>query len=280
MKMIGRFVGISLVLVSALLAEQENSNLEAAKKKAAYLGVHVTAVTPVLTTQLGLEEGVGLVVDFVDEGSPAAEAGLKKFDILLKLEDQILIGNRQFSTLIRNRDVGSQVAIAYLRSGEKTSAVVELGERAESPIETMNWVGHGDFEMPGQRVFKFHGLDHLSRVDPEAMAEWSERLGKNVETVIENVYKSSGHPGLEKMPRVYLKRGGKMMRFSDGEVSYSYSRGDGEPILQILDSKGVNLFKGSVHSEEDLKTIPVEFRDRARMMLMIEKRLEDKQAEL
>ena len=56
-----------------------------------YLGVDTSQVPTVVSDQLGLAKGFGLVVDYVEPNSPAATAGVQQNDILKMLNDQILI---------------------------------------------------------------------------------------------------------------------------------------------------------------------------------------------
>src|SRR5262245_32192836 len=54
-----------------------------------YLGVDTSQVPTVVSDQLGLAKGFGLVVDYVEPNSPAATAGVQQNDILKMLNDQI-----------------------------------------------------------------------------------------------------------------------------------------------------------------------------------------------
>src|ERR1044071_1941754 len=50
-----------------------------------YLGVDTSQVPTVVSDQLGLAKGFGLVVDYVEPNSPAATAGVQQNDILKML---------------------------------------------------------------------------------------------------------------------------------------------------------------------------------------------------
>src|SRR5687767_13080737 len=69
--------------------------------KAAFLGVGVEKPSETLRAQLGLQEGVGLVVNLVEENSPAKGAGIRQHDVLHKLDDQLLVNEEQLVTLVR-----------------------------------------------------------------------------------------------------------------------------------------------------------------------------------
>ena len=92
----------------------------------AWVGICVSAAPPELQTQLKLADGVGLVVQFVMPKSPAASAGLKPFDLLLKLDDQWLINPEQFSVLVRMHRSGDRVKLTFLREGSEQTADVKL----------------------------------------------------------------------------------------------------------------------------------------------------------
>src|SRR4029078_9236813 len=56
-----------------------------------YLGVDTSQVPTVVSDQLGLAKGFGLVVDYVEPNSPAATAGAQHNDILTMHKDQTMI---------------------------------------------------------------------------------------------------------------------------------------------------------------------------------------------
>ena len=60
-------------------------------EKAAFLGVATSPVNPALRAQLNLEKGMGLMVDEVEKGSPAEAAGIKQFDVIQLLGDQMIV---------------------------------------------------------------------------------------------------------------------------------------------------------------------------------------------
>jgi hypothetical protein len=81
------------------------------------LGVHVDRVGRALQKQLKLPEGVGLLVDHVVTGSGAATAGLRRYDVLHKFDDQLLINSDQLAVLVRIRQPGDKVTLTVIREG-------------------------------------------------------------------------------------------------------------------------------------------------------------------
>lgn len=94
-----------------------------------YLGVVTSPVAPVLAAQLGLAEGFGLVVDEVLPESPAARAGVQRFDVLKLLNDQQLVDPNQLATLVRSMGKDADVSLTVLRKGGEQKLSVKVGER-------------------------------------------------------------------------------------------------------------------------------------------------------
>lgn len=63
----------------------------------------------------------GVLVDEVDEESPAAKAGLKKGDIVVEFDGERVRSVRQFTRLVSETPAGRQVAAAVLRDGQRVS---------------------------------------------------------------------------------------------------------------------------------------------------------------
>ena len=97
------------------------------KEKVAYLGLAVTRVAPALRKHLKIPRGVGLAVGFVEDSSPAAEAKVRKEDLLMRLDDQILINPPQLRVLVRMRKAGETVKLSVIREGKRMIVPVKLG---------------------------------------------------------------------------------------------------------------------------------------------------------
>lgn len=94
----------------------------------AWLGLQVSKPDPMLTAQVpALPPGIGFVVRSVDDNGPAAEAGLREFDILWKIGDQMLVNEAQLAALLRLHGPGDEVTLAGFRAGKPTSFGVKLG---------------------------------------------------------------------------------------------------------------------------------------------------------
>ncbi|MBN1849615.1 MAG: DegQ family serine endoprotease [Deltaproteobacteria bacterium] len=83
---------ISVKVKIGELKEGESGYPSAEEDKTAKLGMVVQEITPELARNFGLSEKSGLVVVQVDNGSPAAEAGIRSGDIILEV-DRVTVKN-------------------------------------------------------------------------------------------------------------------------------------------------------------------------------------------
>lgn len=128
-----------------LCGDQVAQQATAPTEKRPWVGVSVSSAPAALRHQLKVTDGVGLVVEFVQPKSPAADAGVKSFDLLVKLDDQWLINPEQFAVLVRMHHSGDKVKLSFLREGTPQTAAVTLVEHEFARLP--DW--EGDVAWPG-----------------------------------------------------------------------------------------------------------------------------------
>jgi phage shock protein E len=99
-----------------------------------YLGVYLGDINEERARQLRLTEVRGAVVGYVDEGSPAARAGLRENDVILAFNDQKVLNRAQFYLLLTESTPGSKVTLGISRNGEAQNISVALVYRRASAL--------------------------------------------------------------------------------------------------------------------------------------------------
>src|SRR3989454_11000588 len=126
---------------------------KAPKVPMTFLGVETSQVPTVVSEQLGLPKGLGLVVDYVVPDSPAASAGVQQNDILKMLNDQILIEPSQLRKLLQTFSEGTAVTLTILRKGKEQKITAKLAKKEvpqrHSLIPGGNHDWHWDFDETG-----------------------------------------------------------------------------------------------------------------------------------
>ena len=93
-----------------------------------YMGVMIQEVTPQLAQAFGLRDAQGALVGDVSEGSPAAQAGLVKGDIITQLNGESFTDSRELRLKISQLAPGATVKLKVLRAGQEREVSVTLGE--------------------------------------------------------------------------------------------------------------------------------------------------------
>lgn len=98
------------------------------------VGVHCNPVRPALRYHLDLSEDVGLIVDAVTENSPAANAGIQQYDILLYANQAALSSVDDLVNAIDQAGgEGLPLSLNLLRKGKEVGVEVEPIERPARP---------------------------------------------------------------------------------------------------------------------------------------------------
>src|SRR5437870_10602132 len=126
---------------------------KAPKVPMTFLGVETSQVPDVVSEQLGMAKGLGLVVEYVVPNSPAASAGVQQNDILKMLNDQILIEPSQLRKLLQTFSEGTDVTLTILRKGQEQRITAKLAKKEvpqrHSMIPGGNLDWHWDFDEVG-----------------------------------------------------------------------------------------------------------------------------------
>jgi len=109
----------------------------------AWLGVHVQDMTPDLARHFGTVGKGGVLVTRVFEGSPGADAGLLRGDVLLSLDGTPLKDREGFFERLAGYTAGSRIRMQVAREGKEVAVSVLAKEIPESYVESLSesWLG-------------------------------------------------------------------------------------------------------------------------------------------
>lgn len=98
----------------------------------AWLGVYIQDLTPEMAEKFGLPEAKGALVADISKGSPAEKAGLRRGDIILKVDGKEIPTVSDLQREIRSRRPGDRVRLEVWRDGGRIILEATLGELKES----------------------------------------------------------------------------------------------------------------------------------------------------
>src|SRR6266436_5197108 len=249
---------------------------KAPKVPMTFLGVETSQVPDVVSEQLGLPKGLGLVVDYVLPDSPAATAGVQQNDILKMLNDQILVEPSQLRKLLQTFSEGTEVTLTILRKGQEQKVTVKLAKKempqrhSQMPGGNHDW--HWDFDETGDLGDQMQELkEQLQEQLGDAQRgiirgaviqahEAARRAREDARRAAREIRILSNDNGTLKATKIDL--GKAQIVFSDGKGEMKLENLNGKKLLTVKDAQGKLLFSGPVESKEDLDKVPADVRKR------------------
>jgi serine protease DegQ len=121
-------VSIGFAIPAATAVDVVGDLLRTGRASHAYLGIVPDQVTREVAAQLGLDRAAGVLVLEVSGGSPAAKAGIRPGDVIVRLGDQPVNTVEDLFGELRQRRPGDKVQLTLVRDGREQQVSVTLGE--------------------------------------------------------------------------------------------------------------------------------------------------------
>ena len=247
-----------------------------------YLGVETSQVPDVVSEQLGLAKGLGLVVEYVTPNGPAASAGIQQNDILKMLNDQILIEPSQLRKLLQTFPDGTEVTLTILRKGKEQKITVKLAKKEVPQRHSMISGGNHDWDWNFDETGDLG--EHMQDLK-EHMQELKEQLKEQVgaqkgiirgavmqaheaaRRAREDARRAAGEIRILSRDNGALRAtkidlGNAQIVLSDDKGELKLENVDGKKLLTIKDPKGKLMFSGPVETQEDIDKLPADVRER------------------
>jgi len=246
---------------------------KAPKVPMTFLGVETSQVPDVVSEQLGLAKGFGLVVEYVVPNSPAASAGIQQNDILKMLNDQILMEPSQLRKLLQTFSDGTEITLTILRKGQEQKITVKLSKKempqrhSFMPGGDHDWdfdetgdVGDQMQEMKEQLQEQLGAQRGIIRGAVIKAHEAARRAREDARRAAREIRILSKDNGAIKATKIDL--GKAQIVFSDGKGEMKLENVNGKKLLTAKDPQGKLLFSGVVETKEDLDKVPADVRER------------------
>jgi serine protease Do len=121
--------GIGFAIPINLASRVAEELIENGKVVRGFLGIVPAPLTRDIADAFEVEEGSGVLINQVLEGTPAAEAGLQNGDIITDLNGEPVSDVQKFRLSVADLPVGEEIRLVILRDGKKKNLSVVLAER-------------------------------------------------------------------------------------------------------------------------------------------------------
>ena len=122
----GAYAGNSFAIPVSIVKKVIEDLKEYGEVQRALLGVNISEVTPEIAEEKNLKEIKGVLITDVREGGSAADANLKKDDIIIKFNG-VPVGNpTELQEQVGKERPGNRVNITFIRNGKESTVPVTL----------------------------------------------------------------------------------------------------------------------------------------------------------
>ncbi len=263
--------------------------------KIPYLGVVTSPLSPQLRAQINLPEGMGLSVDVVAKDSPAEKAGLKRYDVLKKFNDQMLCAQEQLAVLVKAAGKGAKVILVVLSGGKEQNMEVILGEHDAPEVgkalfsingtpgvsvqvqDLDRMLQQGVVENLLPEILKFSSGGNSGKSGSAGIQQnWEEtrnkleRKRKDLEAQMEVEIKKNQDPAkagenqssaqaqaFSIYPDINAQ---SMISVTDADGTVEINQFNGKRTVKIKDSSGQEIYTGDLNNESDHNAVPEKFR--------------------
>ncbi len=136
----GAHAGIGLAIPSSILLNIKSQLIKHGKVDHGFLGIQIQTITPDLAEAFRLKQAGGVVVLHVVPGSVAEKAGLKRDDVLLKLNGNPIKDENNFKKSIMILPPKTRITLTVNRDGKVFDLSMAIGSKSRSQFASSTTV--------------------------------------------------------------------------------------------------------------------------------------------
>jgi serine protease Do len=128
----GGFEGIGFAIPSNMALYVARQLIAYGEVKRGWLGITIQDLTPELADSFGLKRMKGALISDVIKKGPAAEAGLKRGDLIIRYRGQEIPDSAALRNDVATTPIGTKAPITVIRKGKKQEVTVKIGNLKEA----------------------------------------------------------------------------------------------------------------------------------------------------
>ena len=122
----GSYVGYSFAIPVNIVKKVVDDYMKYGKIQRAYLGVYYHDIDDKFAKEKDLKDVKGIYIEDIVEGGAAAAAGIKKADVILKIQDLPINSKSEMLEIIGQHNPGDKISIMIMRDGKELVLPVTL----------------------------------------------------------------------------------------------------------------------------------------------------------
>jgi serine protease Do len=175
----GGYMGVSFAIPIDVAMDVQSQLRATGRVSRGRMGIVIQEVTKELAESFGLEKAAGAIVNLVEEGSPASEAGIEAGDVILRFNGKVVSDSADLPRIVAATRPGAKVPVQIWRKGASKTLTLTVGEIQEEKAI----VAQGGKRTPQAE----QQADRLGLIVSELTAEQRRQLGVAGGLVVEDI---------------------------------------------------------------------------------------------
>ena len=131
----GGYQGLSFAIPIEVANKVRQQIVAGGRAQHARLGVTIQDVNQSFADSFKLERPAGALVANVEAGGPAAQAGLKSGDVILKFNEQPIVASADLPALLGLATPGEKASLEIWRQGKRETLSARLGDASDKAVK-------------------------------------------------------------------------------------------------------------------------------------------------
>ncbi|MCL4169710.1 UNVERIFIED_CONTAM: hypothetical protein GTU68_029046, partial [Idotea baltica] len=125
----GSYAGYGFAVPSDIVKKVVNDLIEYGEVQKAFFGAEVLDIDSEIAAKLETDDYSGVVASYVQEDGAAAKLGLRKGDIILRIDNESINSRSQFEEILSYHSPGDRIEVMYKRNQKITQKSMVLTNR-------------------------------------------------------------------------------------------------------------------------------------------------------
>lgn len=187
----GGYMGLSFAIPIDVAMDIQSQLRSSGKVSRGRMGVVIQEVTKELAESFGLDKPMGAIVNSVEKGGPAEQAGIEAGDVVLRFDGKSINSSADLPRIVAATRPGARVMVQLWRKGSHKELALTVGEIQEDrPLAQRQGRAAPRAEQQANRL----GLV-VSELSPEQRRQLGVAGGLLVEDLRGNVARADLRPG-------------------------------------------------------------------------------------
>jgi serine protease Do len=135
------YMGIGLAVPVNMAKAIQEQLIKTGKVERGYVGIGMQKIDPEMVEFFKLKNNKGVLITSVTEDGPAERAGLKKDDVVVRVDDKKAEDPQDLKNIIGFTAPETEVEFSIIRDGKEKKVIVKVGSKAESELADTSDLG-------------------------------------------------------------------------------------------------------------------------------------------